>query len=535
VSADTVGTEPVSEEPFPADTTGNTADPLPVQDPEKTAVPVPVQEPEETTVPVPVQEPEETETELLPEEKEEEAVPETAEPDPAPAETTAEEPVPEASCAVETEPPAADEADGSPMEDGNDNVSAPETEETDKSVPESTEQPEETPVPAEETADAEEQDPDEELLMILHRRKKAQAEEPAAPPAPEKTPADVPADPVEEQEADEPAVSETASTTGKDGRKLWILPIVIAILASIALLIGIPAFSEPAETVPDFDMTLNYGEPETEMETGIPSETDGAGREEQPVTETTPPAVKFNVTLDFFDRDPLTVSTSDITLEALLERVNYVILDTDRFSVDLSALLTEETTITVDTVTYGTARETITIPFETKTTNVQTIPRGQRNVTQYGKDGSKTITYTTEIVNGVEVSRTVAKEEITVQPVTETCQVGIGGTLVGNDGKTYSYSYYRMVNATYYDIEGLTYLGYEADESVVAVDMDYIPLGTKIYVKNDQFDFGVRVAADTGSMIEGWEVDIWLDDSNPQKADFAYIGYVKNMIIYYLD
>jgi len=36
-------------------------------------------------------------------------------------------------------------------------------------------------------------------------------------------------------------------------------------------------------------------------------------------------------------------------------------------------------------------------------------------------------------------------------------------------------------------------------------------------------------------MIEGWEVDIWLGDSNPQKAAFAQIGYVHDMVIYYLD
>ncbi|MBR4959623.1 MAG: G5 domain-containing protein [Clostridia bacterium] len=404
-----------------------------------------------------------------------------------------------------------------------------ESEQVEETVPVDTADKEET---------EEEHDPDEDLLLILHRRRQAQTEEPPVSSPAEEQPAETLTETTEEAETADSPAAETEETGGR--RKIWILPLAAAVLVSLAMLIGIPAFFTPAETAPDFDMTLSYGETMPGPETGIPDETGGAGREDPPTAdsnppETTPQAVKFNVTLDFFDRDPLTVSTSEITLEALLERVNYVVLETDRFAVDLSTLLTEEITIAVDTVTYGTATETLVIPHETQTTNVQTIPRGQRNVTQFGQDGSKTITYTTEIVNGVEVSRTVAKEEITKQPVTETCQVGIGGTLVGNDGKTYSYSYYRMVNATYYDIEGLTYLGYEADESVVAVDMDYIPLGTKIYVKNDQFDFGVRVAADTGSLIEGWEVDIWLDDSNPQKKDFAYIGYVKNMIIYYLD
>ncbi len=68
---------------------------------------------------------------------------------------------------------------------------------------------------------------------------------------------------------------------------------------------------------------------------------------------------------------------------------------------------------------------------------------------------------------------------------------GVGGSFVGSDGVTYSYSYRKVVPATYYNIEGLTYLGTMADESVIAVDKDNIPLGTRLYVKNDRYDFGV--------------------------------------------
>ncbi len=306
---------------------------------------------------------------------------------------------------------------------------------------------------------------------------------------------------------------------------------VVALVLIAALGLGI-ALSKNTGPEPDFDMSAQYGDvnlpyPDTEAP--------GVGREEVTETETappetTPPPVKFSVTLTFYDRDPITISTSETTLGTLLDQVGYEIQDSDKFPLDLTTLLTEDTTIAVDTVEFTTHTETVSIPFESKVTNVRTIPRGQKNVMQKGQNGTKTITYEVKTVNGAEVSRTVTKEEITTAPVTETYQLGIGGTINGH-----SYSYYRTVNATYYDIEGITYLGYNADESVVAVDMDYIPLGTKIYVANDQFDFGVRTAADTGSMIEGWEVDIWLADSNPQKAAFAQIGYVTDMIIYYLD
>lgn len=345
-----------------------------------------------------------------------------------------------------------------------------------------------------------------------------------------------------------PRVTAPAPHTGKgthtppaglSSRKLWILPLAIAILAALGLCIGIPAaLSAEPDALPDFDMSADY-DSTTEEPAGMLEETAGVGREEAVETETEPPeteppVVKFPVTLTFYDREPITVSTAEITLGDLLEQVGYTVQNSDMFPLDLTTLLTEETTIAVDTIEYRTLTETITLPYSTKVNNVQTIPRGQKNVVQYGQNGTKTITYTTKVINGVETERSVASEEITKYPVDEIYDLGVGGTLVGNDGKTYSYSYYHPANATYYDIEGLTYLGYNADESVVAVDMDYIPLGTKLYVKNDQFDFGVRTAADTGSMIEGWEVDIWLSDSNPQKAAFAQIGYM-DMDVYFLD
>ena len=323
---------------------------------------------------------------------------------------------------------------------------------------------------------------------------------------------------------EEPMSADTGSdTTGNGSKKLWILPLLIAILAAVGLCIGIPAMVS-REGNPDFDMSADYESTPEGQETG------GTAVETQPDDQ---PA-KFSVTLTLPGQSPITVSTAEITLADLLDQIGYTIQDSDWFPVDPGTLLTEDTSITVETIVYTTETETITLPYETIVTELQTIPRGQKDVFQKGQTGTKVITYAIESVGGREISRTVSSEKITKQPVNESYQLGVGGTLVGNDGKTYSYSYYRVVNATYYDLKGATYLGYDADESVVAVDKNCIPLGTKIYVKNDQFDFGVRTAADTGSF-KGWEVDIWLDDSNPQKAAFAQIGYVKDMVIYYLD
>ncbi len=309
---------------------------------------------------------------------------------------------------------------------------------------------------------------------------------------------------------------------------------IACIVLVVGLAIGIPvALSHRTTPQPDFSMSTDYVPTGNDTEPDV-ADTTGVGRDEATETETEP-EVKFAVTLTFFDREPITVSTTATTVEALLASIDYTILDTDSFSLPLDTQLTKDTTITVDTVTYDTATETVVLPYESKVTEVQTIPKGQKEITQAGQNGSKTITYTVKLVNGEEVERTVESENVTVSPVDELGQIGVGGTLVGNDGITYSYSYYRVVSATYYDIPGATYLGYDADETVVATNFDFIPAGTRIYVKNDRYDFGVRTAADTSSFIDDWEVDIWLSNSNPQKAAFAKEGYIHDMIIYYID
>lgn len=313
-----------------------------------------------------------------------------------------------------------------------------------------------------------------------------------------------------------------------------LVPVVAsaAVILAVCILLPVSLAAKQNQT-PDYDMTIGKSEDAVVLGaltdaqiTGIP----GTSAEEgQPIGK------KFQITLDFFDKESISVSTSAITLSALLEEIGYTPMVTDRFPCEMETELTEDAVLHVDTVLHNTVEESVEIPFETQVVDVQTIPRGTTQVVQNGQNGSKILTYSVEIVNGEETGRTLVSETVEKQPVSEISHHGIGGTLVGNDGKTYSYSYYRVVNATYYNLEGPTYLGYNADESVIAVDPNYIPLRTKVYVKNDKYDFGVRTAADTGSMIKGWEVDIWIGDNNPQLAAFAYTGYHYDMRIYYLD
>lgn len=287
-----------------------------------------------------------------------------------------------------------------------------------------------------------------------------------------------------------------------------------------------PVLSETSRTAGD---TLESGE------TSSDSESNAGERAEETEAETEPPRQLYTVKLDFYSRADIDVSTEQITFGELLDKVGCKLAEGEVPSVSLDHMIAADCVITIDKITYGSETITETIAYESESFNVDTIPRGTTNYIQYGETGTKEKTYTIEYRNGVEQSRALASENITKWPVTEKYEIGVGGSFVGSDGVTYTYSHRRVVPATYYNLEGITYLGTMADESVIAVDKNYIPLGTKLYVKNDKYDFGVRIASDIGSMIKEWEIDIWIDDTNPQLESFAYIGYHYDMEIYYID
>lgn len=306
---------------------------------------------------------------------------------------------------------------------------------------------------------------------------------------------------------------------------------------------------EPNEPeVPDEPASEEIVPEETEPETGdIPPET---VPEETPEEETPPepevpaepepepepePVPQYNVTLDFYDRDDITATVTQMTLAEVYAAVGYTPRESDRPSVGLDYVISADAWITIAAAEYKNVSVKEAIPYGTEEIKVDTIPRGEKNYITYGENGEVTRTYTVEYINGQETNRTLAYEETTKWAVNEKYEIGVGGSFTNANGITYTYSYRRTVPATYYNLEGLTYLGTMADESVIAVDPNNIPLGTKVYVKNDTYDFGVRVAADTGPKVDEWQIDIWISPYNSQYASFAAVGYHNDMEIYYLD
>ncbi len=286
----------------------------------------------------------------------------------------------------------------------------------------------------------------------------------------------------------------------------------------------------------DLDSLIHVEAKLPEFTAGDPdNDTEGSSEADSSVPEVNPDKLKYSVTIDFFEGDDITVATEKITFGGLLDLIGYTLTATDRPSVESDFVIAADTVITVDKVAYVNVTVTEDIPYESERIDTDLIMRGTSNYITYGENGMKETVYSVEYVNGVEKNRTYVSEQVIKEPINEKYEYGVGGSFVGADGVTYTYSLRRVVPATYYNLEGLTYIGVDADESVIAVDPNFIPLYTMLYVKNDKYDFGKRIAADTGSLVKGWEIDIWIGDDNPQLADFAWIGYHYDMEIYYID
>ncbi len=248
-------------------------------------------------------------------------------------------------------------------------------------------------------------------------------------------------------------------------------------------------------------------------------------------------AYKPTVTFSIVDRggDKLIISIEAVELKDVLEDRGISIDDTCIVNFPLDTVVYDGMEVVIDSITYEDVFVDSAIPFDTKTIEIQTIPKGKKNTITKGENGKLTSTYRKKYVNGVFESEELIKQVTSVEPITEVVELGVGGSFVGKDGKTYNYSYYLDVQATCYgkaDGSGeVTATGTLAREGVIAVDPKVIPLGTTVYVKGSYKDIGVCYAEDTGGAIKGNIIDVYMEGTLQQLLQFGR----RNMRVYILE
>ncbi len=156
---------------------------------------------------------------------------------------------------------------------------------------------------------------------------------------------------------------------------------------------------------------------------------------------------------------------------------------------------------------------------------------GEERVCSPGRDGQFSQKVLVTYEDGVEVSRTELPEQTVVLPRDRVVLYGVDrtasvqthpadavaadGVLTTPEGETYHYSRVLSCTATAYSCEGYTgttAIGTTARVGAVAVDPNFIPYGTRLYIVSDDgaYLYGYATAEDCGNF-RGYHVDLYFD------------------------
>lgn len=126
--------------------------------------------------------------------------------------------------------------------------------------------------------------------------------------------------------------------------------------------------------------------------------------------------------------ETIRVSFSPCTVAALLEANGIVLTEEETVTPALTAYLSADADIRIDSVTYETVTQTEEIAYGVLVRESDTLEKGERQLVRSGKKGEKEVTYRISLHNGVEVERTVLRETVLSEPVDCVYDRGTGVT-----------------------------------------------------------------------------------------------------------
>lgn len=269
-----------------------------------------------------------------------------------------------------------------------------------------------------------------------------------------------------------------------------------------------------------------------------------------------------------------TVTTTGATVGELLDMANIMVSENDIVNYDLDTEISATTYIDVIDIDYITETYTKRIYYQKKTVKDKNLPEG-RTIETGGVEGKKQITCKKTIVNGVVTNEEVLSEVVLTPAVDKVITIGTKkvqnpvkdnvatgakpqqkpqnnavttsdkvssvSTLkpakpieLDSNGNPVNYSKRLTVQATAYLAKGTCATGVKSQPGYIAVNPNYIPYGTKMYIKSSdgKYVYGYAVAADTGGFIR----------KKPTNVDLAFPTNVaclnfgrRNVEIYILE
>ncbi|MBQ2933066.1 MAG: G5 domain-containing protein [Clostridia bacterium] len=248
------------------------------------------------------------------------------------------------------------------------------------------------------------------------------------------------------------------------------------------------------------------------------------------------------------------VNAIESTVGEILSGAGYTVDEFDMVQPSLDTVVSETSYIDYTNIDYVSTSYVETIPCKVNTVYSSKYEEGTTVLTE-GKDGEQQVNCTAKVVNGVIVETTIdsrvtlsaavdgTKTVGTKRPAVTTSEsVKSVSTLKPNfkieldaNGNPVNYKKHITVQATAYTYTGNNCsTGVAPQPGYIAVDPNYIPYGTKMYIKSSDgaYIYGYAVAADTGGFIKTrpTNVDLFMTS----KAACVAFGR-RNVEIYILE
>ena len=247
----------------------------------------------------------------------------------------------------------------------------------------------------------------------------------------------------------------------------------------------------------------------------------------------------------YCDGQMIVVGSYGETVEEVLNSVGITLADTDQVSCSLDMATYDGMTIRINRIRTEVVEYEQTVPHVDEIYEDATLEPGEEVVLVQGADGIVRIQAQVCYENGVELSREILTEQILSHPVDGIVLRGVDRSVKTqeNSGKQdYNQSdtslkhldngvqYVPGTNLVYKEVLdfqatayycpnpewwNITYTGTEAQVGTVAVDPNFIPLGTKMYIvsADGEYIYGYCTAEDTGGAIKGKIVDLYFNTS----------------------
>ncbi len=208
------------------------------------------------------------------------------------------------------------------------------------------------------------------------------------------------------------------------------------------------------------------------------------------------------------------IFTSKKRVSDILKKAKIVIHPDDLTSPALDMIMPEDVfTIKIFRAEYFRYKKTVGVPQKTVEIETRALPKGRQLLINPGSKGFIEEIYNYKYIDGRKVKEELVDVNVICKPRNKIILIGISNKYSDNASDDSKRQKYFNFNASAYTPsvlscapfdDGITAIGLRADYGIAAVDPNFIPLGSLLYIE----EYGYAIAGDVGSAIKHNSIDL---------------------------